>query len=221
MARKFNTGRQNGVTLNKELYDLLLSLKYINNGVDEPVQDLQEPIPVGSVWNDQNRGQNILKVNTANQGWAPMFEGYYHPVDLFTKPLKPIHGQLWIDGSKDNTLNFYDENTNAWIAVRAAQTTSTQILVDMHNNFLHMYPLKDTDTDPAAQTFIVPHEEYGKLTKDGLFIHPSSDEYEKTSDITVKYKGEQSDKMSWVHVNPHKMFTMEKKLVKLDTVGYD
>lgn len=219
MARKFNIGRQNDAVLNKDLMDLLMAIRYVNNGVDQPTQDLQEPIPVGALWNDRNRGLNILKAYTANKGWVPMFDNFYHPADLFAKPLNPVHGQLWIDGNKDNTLHFYDENTNAWIAVRAAQSNSNLILVDMHNNFLHMYPLKDTDTDPAAQTFLIPHEGFGKLTKDGLFIHPSSDEYEKTSDITVKYKGEQSDKMSWVHVNPHKMFTMEKKLVKLDKDG--
>lgn len=216
MARKFNMGRQGEISLSKEMHDLLMAIKYINNGVDEPIQDLQTPIPVGSVWNDMNRGQNIIKVNTATSGWKPAFEGYYHPVDLFVKPLNPKHGQLWIDGNKDNTLHFYDENTSAWIAVRAASTTSNQILVDMHNNFLHMYPLKDTDTDANSKTFVVPHEPYGKLTNDGLFIHPSSSEYEATSDITVKTTIN-SDKMSWIHANPHKMFTMEKKLILLDS----
>ena len=217
MSRKFNIGRQNDFALNKEMHDLLMSLRYINNGVDEPVQDLQTPIPVGSVWNDVNRGKNILKVNTTNNGWEPMFTGHYHPVDLFTKPLNPIHGQLWIDGSKDNTLHFYDENTNAWIAVRAAQTNSNQILVDMHNNFMHMFPLKDMDSESEvnSKSFLVPHEEYGKLTDDGLFIHPSSDKYEVISDVGVKYKST-SDMASWVHANPHKMFTMEKKLVKVE-----
>ena len=217
MSRKFNIGRQNDFALNKEMHDLLMSLRYINNGVDEPVQDLQTPIPVGSVWNDNNRGKNILKVNTINNGWEPMFTGHYHPVDLFTKPLNPIHGQLWIDGSKDNTLHFYDENTNAWIAVRAAQTNSNQILVDMHNNFMHMFPLKDMDSESEVntQSFLIPHEEYGKLTDDGLFIHPSSDKYEAISDVGVKFKST-SDKASWIHANPHKMFTMEKKLVKVE-----
>lgn len=215
MARKYNAGRQSEIALNKEMHDLLMSIKYINNGADEPMQDLQTPIPVGSVWNDTNRGQNVLKVNTATKGWSPVFEGYYHPVDLFTKPLNPTHGQLWIDGSKDNTLHFYDENTNAWIAVRAASTNSNQILVDMHNNFLHMFPLKDMNNNQGTDTFLVPHEPYGKLTNDGLFIHPSSDEYGADSDISVTFNGE-SDKLSWVHANPHKMFTMEKKLVKLD-----
>lgn len=215
MARKFNTGRQSEITLNKDLHDLLMSIRYINNGADEPIQDLQTPIPVGSVWNDINKGKNVLKVNTATKGWSPVFEGYYHPADLFTKPLNPVHGQLWIDGSKDNTLHFYDENTNAWIAVRAASTTSNQILVDMHNNFLHMFPLKDMNNNQNSDTFLVPHEPYGKLTNDGVFIHPSSDEYSKDSDISVSFNGN-SDKLSWVHVNPHKLFTMEKKLVKLD-----
>lgn len=220
MARKFNLGRQNELGLNKEMHDLLMSLKYINNGPSTPQQDYQAPIPLGSIWNDNNGGKNVLRVNTANNGWEEMFKGFYHPADLFTKPLAPIHGQLWIDGSKDNTLHFYDQNTNAWIAVRAAQTNSNQILVDTHNNFMHMYPLKDMDSESETTTksFLVPYEDYGKLTDDGLFIHPSSNKYEKLSDVSVKFHST-SKKGSWVHVNPHKLFTMEKKLVKVETTG--
>ena len=222
MARKFTMGRQNELSLSKEFHDLLMSLKYVNNGPNTPQQDYQTPIPLGSIWNDNNRGQNILKVNTANNGWEEFFKGFYQPVDLFTKPLQPVHGQLWIDGSKDNTLHFYDENTNAWIAVRAAQTTSNQILVDMHNNFLHMHPLKDMDSVSEVDTksFLVPYEEYGKLTDDGKFIHPSSEAYEKLSDVSVKFHST-SEKGSWVHVNPHKLFTMEKKLIKVNKEGKD
>lgn len=68
MARKFNLGRQNELGLNQELHNLLMSLKYINNGTATPQQDYQTPIPLGSLWNDNNRGQNVLKVNTANRG---------------------------------------------------------------------------------------------------------------------------------------------------------
>ena len=113
MARKFTMGRQSEHALNQELHNLLMSLKYINNGPNMPQQDYQTPIPIGSLWNDNNRGQNVLRVKTANNGWEEVFKGFYQPADLFTKPLKPVHGQLWIDNSKDNTLHFYDENTNA------------------------------------------------------------------------------------------------------------
>ena len=99
MARKFTMGRQNELSLNKEMHDLLMSLKYINNGPTTPQQDYQTPIPLGSIWNDNNRGQNVLRVNTANRGWEEMFKGFYHAADLVTKPLTPVHGQFWIDGS--------------------------------------------------------------------------------------------------------------------------
>lgn len=222
MARKFTMGRQSEHALNQELHNLLMSLKYINNGPNSPQQDYQTPIPLGSIWNDNNRGQNVLKVNTANNGWEEVFKGFYQPADLFTKPLRPVHGQLWIDGSKDNTLHFYDENTNAWIAVKAAQSNSNQILVDMHNNFMHMHPLKDMDSETEVNTksFLVPYEEYGKLTNNGEFIHPSSNLYEALSDVSVKFHST-SEKGSWVHANPHKLFTMEKKLVKTITTGED
>lgn len=49
MARKFTMGRQNELGLNKEMHDLLMSLKYINNGPSTPQQDYQTPIPLGSI----------------------------------------------------------------------------------------------------------------------------------------------------------------------------
>ncbi|MGL4877382.1 hypothetical protein [Paraclostridium dentum] len=49
MARKFNMGRQSEHALNQELHDLLMSLKYVNNGVDQPTQDYQTSIPFGSL----------------------------------------------------------------------------------------------------------------------------------------------------------------------------
>ena len=49
MARKFSTGRQNDFALNQDLYDLLMALRYVNNGADEPIQDKQSPIPIGAI----------------------------------------------------------------------------------------------------------------------------------------------------------------------------
>ena len=49
MARKFTMGRQNELSLNNELHNLLMSLKYINSGPATPQQDYQTPIPLGSL----------------------------------------------------------------------------------------------------------------------------------------------------------------------------
>ena len=94
MARKFSIGRQSDITLNQELYDLLMALRYVNNGPTQPVQDKQSAIPVGAIWNDNGRGQNILKVKDVNNGWSPVFKGYYHPANIKNKPLNPTDGQL-------------------------------------------------------------------------------------------------------------------------------
>ncbi|MGL4877381.1 hypothetical protein [Paraclostridium dentum] len=60
----------------------------------------------------------------------------------------------------------------------------------MHNNFMHMFPMKDMDSESEVDTksFLVPHEPYGKLTDNGVFIHPSDTKYEVLSDVGVKYK---------------------------------
>lgn len=220
MARKFTTGRQSDLTLNQELHDLLMALKYINNGAVEPSQDKQTPIPVGAIWNDRSRGQDILKINKSNGQWDPAFQGYYHPASLLENPLNPVNGQLRINGEKDNLLEFYDYNTNAWIAVKAVQTTSSNVLVDMHNNFMHMTSLKDMDSIQGQKTYLVPHEEAGKLFDNGKYIHPSDTKYTPGSEVSVTYTTSSSnDYESWIHVNPSKLFTMEKKLIKINKSG--
>ena len=220
MARKFNIGRQSDVTLNKELYDLLMALRYFNNGANEPIQDKQSPIPIGAIWNDRSQGQNILKVNKNNGEWDPAFKGYYHPANLRVKPLNPTNGQMFIDESKDNTLFMYDENTTSWIAVKAATTTSNNILVDMHNNFMHMTPLKDMDSIENQKTYLVPYEYSGKLFDNGVYIHPGDSKYEPASEVSVTYQTSSTDNFeSWVHVNPNKLFKIEKRLIKINKTG--
>ena len=220
MARKFTAGRQNEIALSKELHDLLMALKYINNGVNVPIQDKQSPIPSGAIWNDKSRGQNIIKINESNGNWVPAFEGYYHPASLLENPLNPVNGQLRINAEKDNLMEFYDHNTGAWIAAKAVQTTSTNVLVDMHNNFMNMTSLKDIDSISGQETYLVPYEYHGKLFDNGVYIHPSDSKYTPVSEIGVQYSTTNStDQESWIHVNANKLFNIEKKLIKVNKTG--
>lgn len=220
MARKFTTGRQNELTLNKEIHDLFMSLKYINNGPTTPTQDKQTPIPIGAVWNDNGKGQNILKVNKANGGWAPVFEGFYHPANIKEKPLFPTDGQLWLDQSQDDILKYYDQNTDSWISTKSVQTTANNVLVDMHNNFINIVPLKDMDDVANQKTYLIPYDYYGKLFDNGVFIHPTDSKYHKLSDVSVQYDTTSTaEQESWIHVNAHKVFNIEKKLIKVNKDG--
>ena len=220
MARKFTTGRQNDLVLNQELHQALMALKYFNNGEIEPIQDKQAPIPVGAIWNDRGRGKNIIKINKSDGQWTPAFEGYYLPANLLINPLNPTNGQIRINASRDNLMEFYDQNTNSWIAVKAAQYHSTNILVDMHNNFMHMTPLNDMDLIEGQKTFLIPYEKAGKLFDNGTFIHPSSKKYKPGSDVSVIYNSNSTDTQeSWVHINPGKLYKTEKKLVKVIKTG--
>lgn len=217
MTRKFSTGRQNDVALNPELYNLLMALRYINNGATKPTQDKQSPIPTGAIWNDSSKGQNILKVNKGNGQFHPFFEGYYHPASLKEKPLFPVDGQCWVDPNEDNTLKMYDQNTGTWIAVKSVQTTASNVLVDTHNNFINMTQIKDMDALEGQKTFLVPYDGYGKLFDSGVFIHPSDSKYETLSDVSVKYTTDSLDEtQSWIHVNANKLFSIEKRLMKVN-----
>lgn len=222
MARKFTTGRQNDIALNPELYNILMSLRYINNGAVKPTQNKQSPIPAGAIWNDSSKGRNILKINKSNGEWTPAFEGYYHPAGLKEKPLYPVDGQLWVDPNEDNTLKMYDQNADVWIAVKSVQTNAHNLLVDAHNNFINMTQLKDMDEKEGQKTFLIPYENFGKLFDKGLFIHQSDANYEALSEVSVQYTTESEEQTeSWIHVNANKLFSIEKKLLKIVKEGVD
>ena len=220
MARKFSIGRQSDLTLNQELYDLLMALRYINNGPTQPIKDKQTDIPVGAIWNDNSRGLNVLKVKNTDNKWVPAFNDFYHPVNMKDKPLNPVNGQLWLD--EDDILKRYDQNTNSWIAVKSVNTTAENVLVDMHNNFINIVPIKDMDDVEGRKTFLVPYSEYGKLFDNGIFIHPTDEKYHTLSDVSVKYDTTSKDeKESWIHVNANKTFKIEKKLLKINKAEDD
>ena len=83
-----------------------------------------------------------------------------------------------------------------------------------------MTPLKDMDTIQNQKTFLIPYEKAGKLFDNGAFIHPSSDKYEPGSEVSVVYKTTSAEKTeSWVHVNPNKLFKIEKRIVKVNKTG--
>lgn len=94
MTRKFSIARQSDMSLNKELYDLLMALRYVNNGPTKPIQNKQAEIPIGAIWNDNGKGLNVLKVKDVNNNWSPVFKGFYHPANIKNKPLNPTDGQL-------------------------------------------------------------------------------------------------------------------------------
>ena len=218
MPRKFTIGRQSDTVLNQEMYDLLMAVRYVNNGPVQPIKDKQTDIPVGAIWNDNGKGQNILKVKTSGNNWEPMFETYYHPADIKQKPANPTNGQLWLD--EDDILKRYDQNTASWISVKSVNANADNLLVDMHNNFINIAPIKDMDDVGRRKTFLVPYERFGKLFDKGVYIHPTDSRYHVMSDVSVRYDTSSSNEQeSWIHVNANKTFKIEKKLLKLKKEG--
>ena len=143
MARKFNIGRQSEHILNKEMYDMFMSMKYLNSGNTAPVRDEQSEIPNGALWLENYYNKTLL--NSYDQGsrsWDPIFKGHYHPADVFTKPAKPVNGQLWIDHSNKDLLHYYDSNTSSWIPVAALTLDKNNSNIGAYNNFIVINPFK-------------------------------------------------------------------------------
>lgn len=73
------------------------------------------------------------------------------------------------------------------------------------------------DDVEGRKTFLIPYTQYGKLFDDGIFIHPTDSKYHTLSDVSVQYDtSSKEEKESWVHVNAHKTFKIEKKLLKIN-----
>ena len=86
--RRFNIGRQGEQLMNENVFNAYNRIKYIGNGLNVPVQQYQTPILDYSLWIDRSTGNDVLNVyNQSNRAWGPMFEGYYHTINLREQPL--------------------------------------------------------------------------------------------------------------------------------------
>ena len=128
MARKFNAGRQGEYLMNSQLFNAYSSIKYLSNGVNEPLQDKQAQIIHGAIWNDTNLNKDILKkYDSVTDVWNPFFKGYYHPASITQKPTDPVDGQLWID--LNGVIRYYDLSSLQWrvaFANTANEATNTR-----------------------------------------------------------------------------------------------
>ena len=214
MARKFNIGRQSEHVLNKEMYDMFMSMKYLNSGNTAPTKDEQSDIPNGALWLENYFNKAILNNYNSNSGmWEPIFKGYYHPADVFTKPSSPVNGQLWIDHSNGDLLHYYDSNTSSWIAVSAISADSNNSNIGAYNNFIVINPF----TPSLGNSYLVPNEIDGRLYDGKKYIHPSDSNYKKLSSATLEYTSKYSDNESWIHVNHKNLSKVDKRLIKVVT----
>lgn len=219
MARKFTPGRQNEQLLNKEMHDLFMSIKYLNNGPVIPKKETQADIPSGALWVDSSYGGSILKIYNQTKGWNPVFEGFYHPANTQVKPTNPANGQIWIDRDNNDLLQYYDANTGTWMVPKALPANESDVGISGFENFIHIYPhvpsLVDEETNTG--TYLVPNEYYGKLFDGTEYIHPTDEEYSRVSDISMDYKDKYDDqKQSWIHVNAKNLYIIEKKFAQIN-----
>lgn len=214
MARKFNIGRQSEHVLNKEMYDMFMSMKYLNSGNTAPIKDEQSDIPNGALWLENYFNKAILNsYNENSKTWGPIFQGHYHPADVFTKPANPVNGQLWIDHSNGDLLHYYDSNTSSWVAVSALNIDKDNTNIGAYNNFIIIDPFKPS----LGNSYLVPNETDGRLYDGKKYIHPNDSAYTKLSSATIEYISKYPDKEAWIHVNHKNLSKVEKRLIKVIT----
>lgn len=217
MPRKFNIGRQNEQSFNKEMHDLFMVMKYINSGYDTPVQDEQTEIPYGAMWNDPSFGKNVLKAYSQNRGWEPVFKGYYHPANLLQKPSMPVHGQVMIDSANNDILKYYDENTGSWIAAKALDANEHNQGIGGFDNFVNIFPLVPSIVNSGVNTYLIPNELSGRMFDGDKYIHPNDPSYKKDSEVTISFTDKDLvEEESWIHINPNRLNISSKKLFKVN-----
>lgn len=217
MARKFNIGRQSEHLLNKELHDLFMTLKYINHSSSTPIKDEQTEIPDKSLWLDRYFGADVLKAyDKVTESWSPIFKGFYHPSNALERPENPAHGQLWVDYTKDNLLNYYDKNTNTWVPISAITNMNMDGTGTCHN-FDLMYLDRPILTDGDKKVYAVHNEQMGKLFDGKKYIHPSDDSYIPNSIVAIEYIDKYKDENeNWIHVNSVNVNKIVKRLIKIN-----
>lgn len=210
LVNRKSLGRQGEQLMNDNLFMAYNRIKYIGNGLNVPKQEYQTPIVDYSLWVNRTTGHDVLQVyHEDSKTWSPMFEGYYHPIDLREQPMYPVNGQLFIDSN--GVLRYYEDKQWKVVAAASAENISSALMgID---NFLimpDMSILTGTDRD-----YLVPAARVGKLFDNKKYI--GKEEYYE-NDIRVTYPREDIDpeeRVSWIHVNPAYLYGARKKLIKI------
>lgn len=248
MSRKFNVGRQNDLLLNEKMHSLYTHLEFITykdgdgNTITMPRQTKQTAIPQGALWLQHPMGTNThkLRVHTdpyatdMESRWPCLFEGYYHPADLTTMPLNPVHGQIWIDDKF--TLRVYNANgvEGKWEDVCTKLVADTKYDIFNGMDFQLIDPLLplELDTGEDLDLYAVPYESFGKYytaknhEDEYIYCHP----YNNPDNIRIpNYNPQQAENVisvdsesneyaakSWVHINPYNLDKITKRLIKIN-----
>jgi hypothetical protein len=248
LSRKFNVGRQNDLLLNEKMHSLYTHLEFITykdgdgNTITMPRQTKQTAIPQGALWLQHPMGTNThkLRVHTdpyatdMESRWPCLFEGYYHPADLTTMPLNPVHGQIWIDDKF--TLRVYNANgvEGKWEDVCTKLVADTKYDIFNGMDFQLIDPLLplELDTGEDLDLYAVPYESFGKYytaknhEDEYIYCHP----YNNPENIRIpNYNPQQAENVisvdsesneyaakSWVHINPYNLDKITKRLIKIN-----
>ena len=203
-------GRQGEQLMNEKVFNSFNRIKYIGNGLDAPKQEYQTPILDYSLWINRTTGSDVMQVyDQADKVWKPMFQGYYHPVNLKEQPLFPVDGQIFIDSN--GVLRYYEDKQ--WKVVAAASADDSSAILMGLENFLimpDMAPLSDTRKD-----YLVPSTAVGKMFDNKKLV--TRDKYiQKDMRVTYPINGLKPEEiLSWIHVNPAYLSGARKRLIKI------
>ena len=230
MARKFNAGRQGEYLMNNQLFNAYSSIKYLCNGIDQPLQDKQANIVNGALWVNTGLNRNILeRYNSVSNIWEPVFNHYYHPASTTEKPVDPVDGQIWID--LNGIIRYYDSASLQWkvaYANTASEATNTraaltnfQIMPDLSEitGFTCNYAVPDVSIGRLFDYFETKDAVLNTVTSRNVKIVDDSEYVASNQNVSFHYAPTEDDTrvgLAWVHLNPTFLNNCTKRLIKIN-----
>lgn len=217
MTRSFD-GRMSEESYNPEIYKIF---EVLRNMLDIPADPSIGPITTreGALWLDRQSGGDMKYYSEGL--WKILFQDRFRMTGEILSPIqpdRPISGQLWLN---DGVLMYY--SGAEWLPVKSVNV-DTEFNLSSFEQFLLISPIEasgDTVVDPETgqhkSQFLLPSADLDKFFINGQFTNG----YDRVSNVAIQYPtdGMQGKVASAVHMNPSKLTSITKKLIRFEKLN--
>lgn len=216
MTRSFE-GRVSEESYNPELYKIF---EILRNMLDLPLDPSIGPITnrEGALWLDRQNGGDMKYYSEGL--WKLLFQDRFRMTGEIlspTQPDRPVTGQLWLN---DGILMYY--SGAEWLPVKSVNVDA-EFNLSAFEQFLLISPIEASGNvvvgagQEQKSQFLLPSVDMDKFFINGQF----TSNYERVSNVALQYPtaGMQGKVASAVHMNPSKLASITKKLIRFDKMN--
>lgn len=202
---------------NPELYKLF---EILRNMLDVPMDPSIGPITTreGALWLDRQSGGDMKYYSEGL--WKILFQDRFRMTGEIlspTQPDRPVSGQLWLN---DGVLMYY--SGAEWLPVKSVNVDA-EFNLSSFEQFLLISPIEASGNvvvgagQEQKSQFLLPSVDMDKFFINGQFTSG----YERVSNVAIQYPtaGMQGKIASAVHLNPSKLVSITKKLIRFDKMN--